>query len=144
MNFTESVQEKSDAELLKMVYEFDQWSPEMLSAIESELSVRKILPNDINTRKQELIKIESAQLSQGKEASLFGQILGWLTVFGFLGIAIGYNYAFSKIKSKYSDNLFYKYNEDSRKRGKVLFTCSIFLTIAAILYKVISAFEEGN
>src|SRR6266540_2298531 len=128
-NFIEVVQTKSNDELLKMVYEFDQWNPEMLTVVEKELLDRKILPNDISSRKQELIDIEDAQLSEGKEASLFGQIIGWLTVFGFLGIAIGYNYAFSKIKSKYSDKVFYKYNKDSRTRGRYLFSISIFLTV---------------
>jgi hypothetical protein len=89
-----------------------------------------------------LLDKEDAQLSRGKEASPFGQIIGWLTVFGFLGIAIGYNYAFSKIKSKYSSKVYYKYNEDSRTRGRYLFIISIFLTSLTILYKLIRLSQD--
>lgn len=46
-NFTESVQSKSNDELLQMVYEFDEWNSEMLKAVELELDQRKILPDDL-------------------------------------------------------------------------------------------------
>ena len=44
-NFTETVQNKSNEELLKMVYQFEEWSPEMLEAVEDELLKRKNLPS---------------------------------------------------------------------------------------------------
>lgn len=137
-NFDETVQNKPDAELLKMVYEFDLWSSEMLSAVERELSKREILPADLATYKQEKIEKEDMELSKGKEASLAGQIIGWLTCFGLLGIAIGYNYAFSKVKGKYSAEQYFKYNENSRKNGKNLFYASTLLSALAILYKIIT------
>ena len=137
-NFSEAVQSKSNTELLKMVYEFDEWSPEMLIAVEQELFNRKILPADLVLNKQNKIEMEDIELSKGKEAGLTGQIIGWLTVFGILGIAIGHNYAFSKVKSKYSAKQYFKYNDDSRKNGKYLFYTSLFLLAIAILYKVIT------
>ena len=88
-SFIEIVKDKSDSELLTMVYEFDQWSPEMLECVEQELTKRNILPADISIRKQEAITLEDIQLSQGKEATILGQIVGWITIFGFLGIFIG-------------------------------------------------------
>jgi hypothetical protein len=43
-DFRETVQNKLNDELLKMVYGFDEWSPEMLKAVEDELSKRNIYP----------------------------------------------------------------------------------------------------
>ncbi len=138
-DFRETVRDKSNDELLKMVYGFDEWSPEMLRAVEEELSKRNILPNDINTRKQQLIELEEAQLINGKQASPFGQIVGWLTVFGLFGILIGYHYAFSKTRSKYTGKEYYKYIDTSRKNGSYLFYTSICLSAIAIFYKIITA-----
>jgi hypothetical protein len=137
-NFTEAVQSKTSAELLKMVYEFDEWGPEMPDAVEQQLSTREILPEDLTIYKKEKIETENSALTQGQEASLFGQITGWLTVFGFFGIAIGYNYAFAKLKGRYSGKEYFKYNEQSRKNGKNLFYASLLLTSLAVLYRIIS------
>jgi hypothetical protein len=136
-DFQEIVKNKSNEELLTMVYQFDKWSPEMLAVVEQELTQRNILPTDINARKQQLMAEEEARLSAGKEASLAGQVVGWLFVFGVLGIAIGYDYAFSKIKSKYSPKTYFKYNEGSRKTGRVLFYASIFISIVFLLARII-------
>jgi hypothetical protein len=138
-DFSELVQNKSNSELLKMAYEFDGWSPGMLSAVENELLKRKILPGDIADRKKKMADGEDKELSRGQEASLVGQVVGWLTVFGIFGIAIGYTYAFSKVKGKYSDKSYFKYNEDSRKNGIYLFYTSIVLSIVAILYKLVTS-----
>ena len=142
-NFNEAAQSKSNTELLKMVYEFDEWSPEILNAVEQELLNRKILPTDLVLYKQNKIEMEDTELSKGKEAGLTGQIIGWLTVFGILGFAIGYNYAFSKVRSKYSAKQYFKYNDDSRKNGKYLFYTSLFLSAIVILYKVITLEGTG-
>jgi len=136
-HFTEIIQSKPDGELLKMVYAFDEWSPEMLSAVEAELLKRNILPDDIQSRKKVLIQAEKEQLITGKQASLFGQIIGWLTVFGLFGIGIGYHYAFSKVRSKYTQDEYFKYNESSRKNGSYLFYTSLLLTSALLLYRML-------
>ena len=136
-NFSEIVETKSEDELLKMVYEFDEWSPEMLEAVQKELSKRNILPTDINIKRQKLSDIEEAELIDGKQASLLGEIVGWLTVFGLLGIFIGYNYSYSKVKSKYTGKQFFKYNESSRKNGSYLFYTSIILSTLGIIYKIL-------
>ena len=135
-DFNEAVQSKSNGDLLKMIYEIDQWSPGMLAAVEQELLKRNILPADIGERRQKIIDAEGIELSKGRKASLFGQVIGWLTVFGLLGIALGYNYAFSKVRSRYSDKMYFKYNEVSRKNGKYLFYVSLFLTAVTILYQL--------
>jgi hypothetical protein len=135
-DFTESVQNRSNADLLKMIYEIDQWSPEMLTAIETELSKRNILPAYIGERREKIVSAEDLKLSKGRPASLGGQVIGWLTIFGLLGIMIGYDYAFSKVISKYSDKMYFKYNEVSRKNGKYLFYTSIIASATAIFYKI--------
>lgn len=142
IDFQVAVKSKSNEELLKMVYEFDKWNGEMLTAVEQELAHRNILPADISSRKQQLAETEEAELSVGKEATLAGQVVGWLLVFGLLGMAIGYNYAFSKVRGKYSDKSFYKYNEDSRKAGRFLFIASIFVMAVLILAKIFWGDED--
>ena len=139
-NFQETVKNKSNDELLKIVYQFDQWSPEMLEAVEHELARRNILPTDISIRKQQSAEIEEEQLTKGKEPGLIGQIIGWLGVFGFLGIFIGYHYAFSKVRSKYTDTQYFRYNETARKNGSYLFYISMCLSVIAIFYKIMTAY----
>ena len=138
--FQEVVENKSNDELLKIVYQFDEWSPKMLEAIEHELATRNILPTDISIRKQQTTEIEEEQLLKGKEASIIGQIVGWIAVFGFLGIFIGYHYTFSKVRSKYTNTQYFRYNEDSRKMGSYLFYSSICLSVIALFYKIFATF----
>lgn len=78
MQFESDIKNKTDKELLELVYEFDKWSPEFLNAVESELIKRNILPVDIQDRKNKLIKQETSLLSRSREASAFGLIIGWL------------------------------------------------------------------
>ncbi|MEP6950171.1 MAG: hypothetical protein ABI863_12880 [Ginsengibacter sp.] len=140
-NFIEIVKNKTNKELLKMVYEFDEWSPEMLLTVEEELGGRNILPNDIRSRKQQLIETEDAQLSAGKEASIIGLVIGWVTVFGLLGIFIGYHYSFSKIRNKYTGRQYFRYDENSRKNGSWLFYTSIILSTLGLLYKLLKGYS---
>lgn len=139
-SFYEIVKSKSDNELLEMVYELEKWSSEMLRVVEEELSYRKILPRDINIRKQQLIELDDVKLMTGKKATTLGQVVGWLTVFGILGIFIGYNYAFSKTTSAYSGKEYFKYDEESRQNGKWLFYCAIILSAVAVLYRALREF----
>ena len=136
-NFIEIVENKSNEELLTMVYEFAEWSPAMLICVEEELAGRSILPDDIAARKQQLTELEDEKLSKGKEATLLGQVVGWLTVLGFLGIFIGYYYSFSKVRNKYSGKPYYRYNEHSRKSGSYLFYTAIILIVLEILYQIL-------
>jgi hypothetical protein len=134
--FTETVQQKSDDELLKMVYEFDEWSPGMLQAVETELSEREILPDDISARKQLAVTAEDEILTKGTEASLAGQIFGWVFVLGLIGLYIGYNYAYAKIRSKYTGKKYFKYDEPSRENGSYIFYVSIAALIVGFIYAI--------
>ncbi len=137
VSFPEIVQSKSDNELLKMVYELDQWSPDMLKAAENELSTRNILPEDITIRKKEIVEAEELKLATGKEASQGGIILGWIGIFGIIGLLIGYDYAFSKVYSVYTQKKYFKYNEHSRKTGTNIFYTSIIMLILYFLYSIV-------
>ncbi len=136
MNFEDLLQNKSDKELLEMVYDFHAWSPEMLTSVEQELTNRNILPTDLRSKKESLILEEDSILKQGKQAGLFSQVIGWLTVFGLLGIFIGYHHAFSQERSKYTSQTYFTYNEASRQQGKNLFYASVLLTTLALFYKL--------
>ncbi len=131
----------TDEELLTRVYQFNEWDPEMLQAIEAELSFRNLLPLDIYSIKQILIKEEDEILSQGKEATFPQQFLGWLGVLGVLGLIIGYNLAFAKTFSKYAQKEYYKYDEASRESGKYMFYISLTIIIVFCLYKFMNFME---
>lgn len=137
MQFESDIRSKTDSELLDMVYEFDKWSPEFLNAVESELIKRNILPADIQDRKSKLIEQETRLLSQSREASPFGLAIGWLGCFGLIGIFVGHNYAFSEIKSRYTDQKFHKYNEATRRTGKNMFWLSIILSSLMLAWQFI-------
>ena len=132
--FQTNVQEKANKELLAMVYQFAEWDPEMLDAVEAELQKRNILPDDISTRKQALIEGEDIKLSHGEEASVAGQIFGWIGVLGLIGLIIGYNYTFSKVRSKYTQKEYYKYDKDSRDNGRHIFYTSLTVLILSVFY----------
>ena len=67
-SFQDIVKEKSDEELLIMVYQFDQWNSEMQEAVQSELAKRHMLPGDISIRKQKIIEIETEDLKRGERS----------------------------------------------------------------------------
>lgn len=136
------VREKSDSELLTMVYDFNEWDAEMLQAVEDELQQRQLLPDDVAARKKEIIDAYQENLKNGKQASVGSQLLGWLCVLGLLGLIIGYNHAFSKTRSRYTGEKFYTYNEPSRENGRYIFYTGITVTVLVLFYKVIQL--RGN
>ncbi len=135
MEYLNTLKDKSNEELLKMAYEFTTWSPEMLQGVEQELKDRKILPPDLKEKKDTAIIQEDVELTEGKQASLLGQVIGWVTLLGFLGVFIGYHYAFSKRKSSFTDKIYYTYNESSRTNGKYLFYISLTLFTLILIYR---------
>ncbi len=137
-NFQDIVKKKQGKELLTMVYQFDEWSPGMLKAVEEELERRQMLPTDLAIRKKEAITSELEMLAKGKPASLIGQVIGWICVLGLLGLAIGYYYSFSKVKSKYTGQKFYKYDVASRDNGNYIFYTSIGVLVLFLLYKIVT------
>ncbi len=83
---------------------------------------------------QGVINNEDELLSKGKEASIGGQILGWIGVLGLLGIIIGYNYAFSRVRSKYTGKKYYEYEVASRENGSYIFYTSVVVFIISTFY----------
>jgi len=139
--FDEIVGIKTNDELLKMAYEFDEWSPDMLKTVEVELSKRNILPADINEKKWQLVQKEDKLLAAGRDASTLGLIVGWVTVLGLFGIYMGYRYTFSKTKSRYTNKEYFTYNESSRKNGSYLFYTAIGGLICAMLYGILKQYR---
>ncbi len=140
--YIESVTQQSDEELLKLVYQVEQLDKEMLDAVETELAVRNLLPEDLIIVKQSFIDKENLQLSEGKAATFPQQFLGWIGVVGILGLIIGYELAFAKTKSRYSDKEYFKYDETSRESGRYMYYISITIIIAFCLYKIANFIER--
>ncbi len=141
-NFGDLAIQYSNEELLKMVYQFEEWDHEMIAAIQNELLTRNILPGDISDKRNKIIEREDAFLSAGKEATFPQQFLGWIGVLGILGLIIGYELAFAKTKSKYTSKEYLKYDEASRESGRYMYCISIAVVIGFFLYKIANFIER--
>ena len=133
--YPEIVKQKSDEELLAMVYQDRQWETDILIHAEAELERRGILPEEIKIRKAALIAKEDTILSEGRESDWAGRVLGWVGIFGILGIIIGYHHSFGKVTAKYTNLSYFKYNESSRENGRYTFWIAIILHVLFLLNK---------
>ena len=136
-SFTEIAKEKSTAELIEIIYALDDWDPNMRKECENELTRRKQLPADFESKMKELIEQGEAKLAMGKPASMLGIIVGWLTIFGLLGLYIGYHYSYSKITSRNTGIKYYEYNQESRKNGEYILYASVLGCLASVIYFII-------
>ena len=142
-DFKDMVVHYSNEELLLMVYQFHEWDAEMLLAVEAELKERNILPDDILIKKNKLIQKEDEYLSTGKEATFPQQFLGWIGIFGILGIIIGNHLAFAKTVSKYTGKEYFKYDEPSRESGRYMYYISITIIVIFCLYNLANYMERN-
>jgi hypothetical protein len=125
---------KADADLLRMIYDIDKWSPRMLNAVANELSKRGLLPDDIEAYRKKKIAEEEALLNNGKSANKMGLTIGWLTSFSIIGALIGYYYSQYTINSRYTGKAYYCYNNSSRKTATVMMVMSSILSVVSIVY----------
>lgn len=140
IDFSDTVKAKTDAELLKMVTGFSEWSPEMLSAVEKELRERNILPAGLKEKREAAANKYDEQLYAGKKASDIGIVFGWILCLGWLGFFIGYHYNFSKTQNLISGQIYYKYDESSRRMGRNIMRVSgliIGISLLIVLFKSI-------
>ena len=135
--FRETVSEYSDEYLLQMLHSPAQWEPELLLAAEDELEQRNLLPEEALIRRQQMIAREEERLSEGKPATFLQQFFGWLGIFGILGLIIGYDLYFSKVKSIYTDRLYDEYDSTSKENGRYIFFVSVITHSLFILFKVL-------
>jgi hypothetical protein len=135
-DFAQQAAQFSDKQLLRIVYEFAEWDEEMQTAVQHELATRNLLPDDVAVRKALVIEKDDATLSEGKEATFSQLLLGWIGIFGLLGIIIGYQLAFAKVNSIYTGKEYFKYDDDSRENGKFMFYITITLAGLWVLYKL--------
>jgi hypothetical protein len=142
-NFKDIVTQISNEELLIMVYQFEQWEDEMMVAVEDELKLRGILPQNVLKEKNILIQKEDDFLTHGKEATFAQQFLGWIGVLGILGLIIGHHLAFAKTTSKYTGKEYFKYNDASRESGRYMYYISITIIVAYTLYKLANYLERN-
>ena len=133
----------TDEELLTIVYQFTEWDAEMLMAVEDELKQRNILPADILIKKNTLIQKEDEFLSAGKEATFPQQFLGWIGIFGILGLIIGNHLAFAKTNSKYTGKEYFKYDEPSRESGRYMYYLSLTIIVVFCLYHIANYLERN-
>jgi hypothetical protein len=132
-----SIKNKSDQDLEKMLFEMDLWNPDVLLEVESELKQRNRFPADYAERLNILIEAEDKELSNGRPASLVGQILACITVFGLAGIYFGWSYNNSKVISKYTGKEYYKYNPKTREFGNYIFVISTIIALYGIFSRLV-------
>jgi hypothetical protein len=133
----ESIKNKSDQELDQMLFEMDLWNQEVLLEVECELKKRNRFPVDYAERLNILIEAEDKDLSAGRPASLLGQIIACITVFGLAGIYFGWSYNYSKVNSKYTGKEYYKYNPKTREFGNYIFVISIIIALYGIFSRFV-------
>lgn len=125
---------KADADLLRMIYDIDKWSPRMLNAVSNELAKRGLLPEDLDAYRKQKIEEEEVLLTNGKSANKMGLVIGWLTSFSIIGAFIGYYYSQYTISSRYTGKSYYCYNNSSRKVATAMMVTSSVLSVASIVY----------
>ena len=140
--YLEIVKQKSDEELLAMVYQYRQWETAILIEAEAELQKRNILPDEIRLRKLALIERENILLSEGRESDWAGRVLGWLGIFGILGIIIGYHHSYGKVYSQYTGEEYFKYNESSRENGRYTLYIAMILHALFLLNKLMIFMQD--
>jgi hypothetical protein len=139
-DFRTAVQQKTDDELLKMINDFDSWNNEMILAVEEELTKRNVSYENVTKRKQERIANEDAALQQGIDNTGFPIVIAWIFAAGLIGLLLGYHYAFSKTKSKYTDKVYYKYDEKTRKSGSNICYTAFAIIAIVLLYKIVTLY----
>jgi hypothetical protein len=131
-----SILMKSDSELIEMLFEFGKWNSSVIKLVSEELIKRGSYPSDYDEKLKNLTNKEHELLSQGKPASILGKIISCISVFGLLGIYMGYQYMNAKEKSIYDGTQFFKYNSNTREFGKYIFYISISLLVLGLYSKI--------
>jgi hypothetical protein len=132
----ESILMKRDSELIEMLFEFGKWNSSVIKLVSEELKKRGSYPSDYDEKLKNLTNKEHEILSQGKPASMLWKIISCISVFGLLGIYLGYQYMNAKEKSVYDGTEFFKYNTNTREFGKYIFYISISLVVLGLYSKI--------
>lgn len=113
----------------------------MIAAVDEELVLRNAFPLDVAEKRKLLMEQEHKRLEAVKDGSTIGLVIGWITVFGFGGLIIGYNYKNARTTSKYTGKTYYTYSAKRRNEGDTLFLVSCLGFIIALFYSVYRAFN---
>jgi hypothetical protein len=132
----ESILMKRDSELIEMLFEFGKWNSSVIKLVREELIKRGSYPSDYDEKLKIITNKEHELLSQGKPASMLGKIISCISVFGLLGIFMGYQYMNAKEKSIYDGTEFFKYNSNTREFGKYIFYISISIVVLGFYSKI--------
>ena len=132
----DEIKNKTDKDLEKMLFEIDLWNPTVISEVEKELKLRNKFPLDYDEKIRMLKENENRILENGIPGSIFGKIIACIGVFGFIGIFLGLNYKSSKIKSRYTEIEYFKYDQKTREFGNYIYFISLILTVFGILSKL--------
>lgn len=127
---------KESSELIEILYEYHKWNPELIDVIKKELEKRNCFPIDYNDKINGLIQEEKTILEKGLQISLTKKIISCLTIFGLLGIYVGYTFENSKVKSTYTNLEYLKYCEEDRNFGKYIFYLSIAISFLGLFSKI--------
>jgi hypothetical protein len=123
----------SDAELMEVVSQPDEWNP-----LDYQLA-QKILKDrgkEVSQEKAEELKTERLQvLSQPEKGSVSWVITGYITAIlgGFLGVYIGWFYLFFK-KTLPNGKRVHGYDEQTRKHGRKILLIVLVGMIFCIVY----------
>lgn len=134
-DFETIIKAKSDEELTDIFINPSDYQIEFIELVQQELVNRKIPIEALLKLQKEQSKIDDEVLEMGEQGSQFWIVFAFIAsiFWGIYGIFAGYNYAYSKRKTK-NGKEYYVYNESTRKYGKwMLIVSSTILGLALYL-----------
>ena len=134
---------KTTEELLQIIKEPYRFQANMVVAASYELEVRAVDVTDTLLERDAIYEENEALLSEGKEGSVLYLVICFVLALlgGFLGIASGYIYGFSKTTS-YSGKSFYVYDAYTRKYGRIIFRLGLVIVVLVVVTRIFSTVDQ--
>lgn len=137
-NFETIIKGKIYTELSDIYIKNSGYQEEFMKLVEIELINRNIPIDSLIKFRNEQNKIDDTILVKGEQGSQFWIVAGFFgaIVGGIWAIFAGYNYAYSKHKSK-SGEEFFVYNESTRKYGRIMLTIGSIIFGLGVLSRIL-------
>jgi hypothetical protein len=142
-NFENIIKEKTDDQLTEIFLNANDYQADFIKIVEKELIKRKIPLESLYSIRAKKDEISDARMEIGNQGNKLLIIFSFLaSLFGYanplggiLGIAAGYQYAYSKHKNANGVE-FYYYNESTRKYGRWILIVACSVLCLTLIYKI--------
>jgi hypothetical protein len=137
-NFETLIKKKTNNELSDIYIKNSGYQEEFMKLVEIELISRNIPIDSLMKFREEQGFIDDSKLELGEQGSQFWIAAGFIgAIFGGIwSMFAGYNYAYSKHKSK-SGEEFFVYNYSTRKYGRIMLLIGSIIFGLGVLSSVV-------